>query len=266
MFINKIRNANFLAHKTKLLQSAYISNDFCPNLKLLDKKGLLKKFYKILWDYIPFSDPGVLIWAGKQIGSIAKSNDVDIILGVASAGTHFAAAASIFSKIPFGYIRKNTKPYGLPRLIEGQYKKGSKALIVDNFVFTGGTIIKSVQSVKNTGLRVAGVVSIDHFDKLKKSGAFNKLDFISLVDNSIKIKKLISLNYFPKKIEFFIRAYCSNPYQFFEPPSKIYKKYLHIIKEYSYLPYYSYRKPTKFNLDSKNLLNFAKKSIYKIFY
>ena len=51
-------------------------------------------------------------------------------------------------------VRKQPKDHGLGKLIEGAVKPGDRALIVDDVLTTGGSIIKAAKAAREAGLRV----------------------------------------------------------------------------------------------------------------
>lgn len=51
-------------------------------------------------------------------------------------------------------VRKQPKDHGLGKLIEGAVKPGDRALIVDDVLTTGGSIVKAVQAAREAGLQV----------------------------------------------------------------------------------------------------------------
>lgn len=51
-------------------------------------------------------------------------------------------------------VRKQTKDHGLGKLIEGAVKAGDRALIVDDVLTSGGSILKAVQAARGAGLTV----------------------------------------------------------------------------------------------------------------
>lgn len=225
-----MNNARFLARKTALWESAYLSSDFCYDLKIRDSKGKFRKFYKILWDYIPDSDPEVLTWAGKKIGQIAKKIRAELILGVESSGIPVATSASMYSSLPFGFIRKSPKGYGLERVIEGEFGKRKRVLLVDNFVFTGTTMANAAKTLDGAGFKLAKAISIDDFNTLPKDPSFEKLSFESLAKNSEKIEELLRLGYFPLETVEILRKYVNTPELFFAP-SSIHDKFVKVLSK-----------------------------------
>jgi len=51
-------------------------------------------------------------------------------------------------------VRKQPKDHGLGKLIEGAVKPGDQALIVDDVLTSGGSLIKSVKAAREAGLKV----------------------------------------------------------------------------------------------------------------
>ena len=51
-------------------------------------------------------------------------------------------------------VRKQVKDHGLGKLIEGAVQPGDRALIVDDVLTSGGSVIKAVQAAREAGLTV----------------------------------------------------------------------------------------------------------------
>jgi orotate phosphoribosyltransferase len=66
-------------------------------------------------------------------------------------------------------VRKERKPHGLQRWIEGpELAPGERCLIVEDVVTTGGSTIAAIERVRAEGLAIAGVVSV--LDRLTGGG------------------------------------------------------------------------------------------------
>jgi len=95
----------------------------------------------------------------KKIEKEFKS-DVTII-GMATAGITWAHAIASKLKLPLLYIRSSEKGYGLKGFIEGNINNASKkAIIVDDVLYTGETISKAQEILKETDIKVVGVACI----------------------------------------------------------------------------------------------------------
>ena len=91
---------------------------------------------------------------------IEKFEDADAIAGVATGAIAQGALVADLLGLPFVYIRSTPKDHGLENLIEGELKPGSKVVIVEDLVSTGGSSLKAVQAVRNFGCDVVGMVAI----------------------------------------------------------------------------------------------------------
>jgi len=59
------------------------------------------------------------------------------------------------------FVRKETKPHGLQRKIEGPpLQEGERCLIVEDVVTSGGSTIQAIEAVQEAGHQVVGVVSV----------------------------------------------------------------------------------------------------------
>jgi orotate phosphoribosyltransferase len=89
-----------------------------------------------------------------------KYENADAIAGVATGAIAQGALVADLLGLPFVYIRSTPKDHGLENLIEGELKPGSKVVIIEDLVSTGGSSLKAVQAVRNFGCDVVGMVAI----------------------------------------------------------------------------------------------------------
>ena len=84
-------------------------------------------------------------------------------------------------------VRKQPKDHGLGKLIEGTFACNEQAVIVDDVLTTGGSLLKSATAARTQGLRVThGLVIVDRSDeeatqKLQEAG-IRLLSLLSLED------------------------------------------------------------------------------------
>ena len=57
-------------------------------------------------------------------------------------------------------VRKQTKDHGTGKLIEGGVRAGERAVIVDDVLTSGGSLLKAVAAARNAGLEVADALVI----------------------------------------------------------------------------------------------------------
>lgn len=82
------------------------------------------------------------------------------IAGVATGAIAQGALVADLLGLPFSYIRSAPKDHGMENLIEGDLKPGSKVVIVEDLISTGGSSLKAVEAVRKHGAEVVGMVAI----------------------------------------------------------------------------------------------------------
>lgn len=80
----------------------------------------------------------------------------------------FACAASPQRLWRTFVVRKQPKDHGLGKMIEGGIHPGDRALIVDDVLTSGGSLLKAVEVVREAGLQVDHALVI--VDRLEQSG------------------------------------------------------------------------------------------------
>ena len=86
-----------------------------------------------------------------------KYENADAIAGVATGAIAQGALVADLLGLPFVYIRATPKDHGLEHLIQGELKPGSKVVIIEDLVSTGGSSLKAVQAVRNFGCDVVAI-------------------------------------------------------------------------------------------------------------
>ena len=89
-----------------------------------------------------------------------KHDQVDAIAGVATGAIAQGAMVAAELNLPFVYIRATPKDHGLENLIEGDLKPGSKVVVIEDLISTGGSSMKAIDAVRNAGCDVLGMVAI----------------------------------------------------------------------------------------------------------
>ena len=81
-------------------------------------------------------------------------------MGTSTAGIAHAAIVADILKMPMGYVRGGNKDHGRQNRIEGKLEKGQKVVVVEDLISTGGSVIETVEALREAGGDVLGVVSI----------------------------------------------------------------------------------------------------------
>lgn len=79
----------------------------------------------------------------------------DAIAGVPIGGLHIATALSLQMQTPLLYVRPPREPVevSVPQ-IEGIYRPGQTALIVDDLAAGGGSLVETAEALRHAGIRV----------------------------------------------------------------------------------------------------------------
>lgn len=86
--------------------------------------------------------------------------EAESLMGTSTAGiAHAAITAWILDK-PMGYVRGGVKDHGRGNRIEGKCEPGTKVVVVEDLISTGGSCIEVVEALREEGAEVLGIVSI----------------------------------------------------------------------------------------------------------
>ncbi len=75
----------------------------------------------------------------------------DRVAGIPLAGIPFASQIAYNLKKPFLYMRRNLKPHGRERRVEGILVSGNRVLLVDDLLTTGLTLKEAAEAVRAEG-------------------------------------------------------------------------------------------------------------------
>ena len=110
--------------------------------------------------------------------------EAEVLMGTATAGIAHAAIAAHLLGLPMGYVRSGNKDHGRKNRIEGRLDRGEKVVVIEDLISTGGSVIDTVDALREAGAEVLGVVSIFTYGMqkgLEKLAASNVKD-VSLTD------------------------------------------------------------------------------------
>jgi orotate phosphoribosyltransferase len=123
--------------------SGWKSPIYCDNRKTLSHPGI-RNFIKV-----------------ELARTIMETYDnATTIAGVATGAIAQGAMVAEELNLPFVYIRATPKDHGLENLIEGDLKPGSKVVVIEDLISTGGSSLKAVEAIRNAGCHVVGMVAI----------------------------------------------------------------------------------------------------------
>lgn len=84
----------------------------------------------------------------------------EMLMGTSTAGIAHAAIAASILGLPMGYVRGEAKTHGRNNRIEGRMEPGTKVVVIEDLISTGGSAIEVVNALREAGAEVLGIVSI----------------------------------------------------------------------------------------------------------
>lgn len=154
------------------------------------KKGIMFR------DITPvLANPEALEYAAKQLADFAAEVGADVIVAPEARGYMFGIPAAIEAKLPFVPVRK---PGKLPRktisqtyeleygtdsieMHEEDLKPGSRVLIIDDLLATGGTVGAIDKLIERLGSQTVGYGFVIELDDLKGKEALKNAPVKTLV-------------------------------------------------------------------------------------
>ncbi|MAP36798.1 MAG: adenine phosphoribosyltransferase [Chloroflexi bacterium] len=141
------------------------------------------------------SNPDAFEYAISKMTGIAKDLKPDVIVGIESRGFMFAIPISMNLGLPFVPVRKKGKlPYQTVSVsYELEYggdsleihtdalTPGTRVLIVDDLIATGGTVKACVELVGGLNAKVVGVVTLIDLVDIRNEDWFPDININSLI-------------------------------------------------------------------------------------
>lgn len=86
--------------------------------------------------------------------------ECEVIMGTSTAGIAHAAIVGHMMGLPMGYVRSSAKDHGRTNKIEGRLEAGQKVVVIEDLISTGGSVLDTVEALREVGAEVLGVASI----------------------------------------------------------------------------------------------------------
>lgn len=135
----------------------------------------------------------------KEIANLIsqKYKSVDVIAGVATGAIGIGLLVAEKLKLPFIYVRPESKGHGRKNQIEGRIEKNKNVFVIEDLISTANSSIKAIQALKKARLNVLGMSSIFTYElKIATKNIKNEsINFFSLSNYSTLIKVAKELNY-----------------------------------------------------------------------
>lgn len=138
--------------------------------------------------------------------------EAQMLMGTSTAGIAHAAITATILDMPMGYVRSGHKDHGRQNQIEGRLEKGTKVVVIEDLISTGGSVIEVVDVLREAGAEVLGIASIFTYglqkgiDRLKAADVKN----VSLSNADTLVKVAAEEGYISEKDIAKLKAFFSN--------------------------------------------------------
>lgn len=121
------------------------------------RSGKTSSFY---WDKYRFeSDPILLTVIVEEMQNLLPKS-FDKLAGLELGGIPLATVLSLKIGKPCLYVRKVAKTYGTCNLVEGEFKAGETAVVIEDVITTAGQVCASVKQMRELGLIVEHAICV----------------------------------------------------------------------------------------------------------
>ena len=86
--------------------------------------------------------------------------NINLICGTPYGAVPFASYISINNEIPMIFLRKERKEYGTKKLIEGNFIKGQRVVLIEDVVTSGNSVIETASKLEEHGLVVSQIITV----------------------------------------------------------------------------------------------------------
>ena len=135
----RVRNTAQL-HGSFTLRSGAVSDTYFDKFLIESDPGLLRALVDLVVPLVP--------------------DDTDVIAGLELGGIPVVTVLSQITGLPAVFVRKQAKPYGTRKLVEGCQIAGRTLTVVEDVVTSGGQIALSTADLRAAGAKVEVAVAL----------------------------------------------------------------------------------------------------------
>ncbi len=111
---------------------------------------------------LTLSAPAVRTHVEEGLSQLVRAHypHCEALMGTSTAGIAHAAITAQLMGLPMGYVRSGAKDHGRGTQIEGKCEPGTKVVVIEDLISTGGSVIEVVDALRAHGAEVLGIASI----------------------------------------------------------------------------------------------------------
>ncbi|HEU4828675.1 MAG TPA: orotate phosphoribosyltransferase [Gemmatimonadales bacterium] len=92
-------------------------------------------------------------WRADAVGGLTMGAD-PVAYAIAGASWSDPPPIDAFS------VRKESKEHGTRRLVEGNFRKGHRVVVVEDVITTGGSALQAIGALREAGAEIVGVLAV----------------------------------------------------------------------------------------------------------
>jgi len=189
----KNNDKKYIAEKTAeiFLEIGAVSFRFDPPFTFTS--GLKSPIYldnRIILSY-PHARHQIIDFYIKVIRKNINLSKIDYISATASAAIPQGSIIADRLGLPMVYVRPTTKSYGKGNKLEGYFKKGSYALIIEDHISTATSVVNNALTIRELGGKVDYCVATTTYETVqaKENLKKNNLKLIYLTTGKIIVER-----------------------------------------------------------------------------
>lgn len=132
---------------------------------------------------------------------LANFPEATAVAGVATGAIAQGALVAEELAMPYAYVRPKPKDHGMKNQIEGELPEGSKVVVVEDLISTGGSSLKAVAALCEAGFEVVGMVASYTYGFPVAEEAFKEanVQLVTLTDYQSVVEKALETGYINKE-------------------------------------------------------------------
>ncbi|MCD8291503.1 MAG: orotate phosphoribosyltransferase [Prevotella sp.] len=139
--------------------------------------------------------------------------EAEVVAGVATGAIAQGALVADELNLPFVYVRSKAKDHGMGNLIEGEFKSGSKIVVIEDLISTGGSSLKAVEAIRQAGGDVVGMVASYTYGFPIAKQAFEEagVKLVTLTDYEHVVEQALETGYIAKEDTILLHEWRKDP-------------------------------------------------------
>lgn len=132
---------------------------------------------------------------------LANFPEATAVAGVATGAIAQGALVAEELAMPYAYVRPKPKDHGMKNQVEGELPEGSKVVVVEDLISTGGSSLKAVAALREAGFEVVGMVASYTYGFPVAEEAFKEanVQLVTLTDYQSVVEKALETGYINKE-------------------------------------------------------------------